>query len=196
MDSGQLKREKRLVRLAVLERRDALSTRERERLGALVTARVLALPEVATARAVMAFWAFGSEVPTIGLIEALVSREVKVALPRIVDGELEPRTWRPGEPTTTTSFGALEPAGGEALAPSGVDVVVTPAVAFDRTGRRVGYGGGYYDRFFPRARPDAFRLGMAFGLQLLDRALPAGHFDLPVHAVATESETVRCPPTR
>ncbi len=195
MNSGQLKREKKLVRLAVLERRDALSIRERDALGALVTARVLALPEVTAARTVMAFWAFGSEVPTMGLIEALVARDVRVVLPRIVDGELEPRTWRPGEPTTKTSFGALEPAGGEVIPSSGVDVVVTPAVAFDRTGRRVGYGGGYYDRFFPRA-PDAFRLGMAFGLQLVDGALPAGHFDRRVHVVATESETIRCLPAR
>ena len=74
-----------------------------------------------------------------------------------------------------------------------MDVIVTPAVAFDRRGRRVGYGGGYYDRFFLRARSDAFRVGAAFGVQLVDGDLPAGHFDLRVHAVVTESEVVRCP---
>jgi len=193
VNSGQLKRAKKHVRAAVLARRDALTPAERDRLGALVTERVLALPEVAAADAVMAFWTFGSELPTMPLIEALVARGVRVALPRIVDGDLELRTWRPGEATTTTSFGALEPAGGDVLAPTDIDVVVTPAVAFDRAGRRVGYGGGFYDRFFPRARPDTFRLGTAFGVQLVDEALPAGHFDLRVHAVVTESETVRCP---
>ena len=192
MNSGQLKRAKKQVRQTVLARRDALSPQERDRLGALVTDRLLALPEVVAAHAVMAFWTFGSELPTMPMIEGLVARGVRVALPRIVDGDLEPRTWRPGEPTTTTTFGAMEPSGGEVLGPWQVDVVVTPAVAFDREGRRVGYGGGFYDRFFPRARPDAFRLGAAFGIQLLDGALPAGHFDLRVHAVVTESETVRC----
>ena len=194
MNSGQLKRAKKQVRATVLERRDALIPQERARLGALVTDRVLALPEVAAAGIVMAFWTFGSELPTMPLIEALTSGGVRVALPRIVDGDLEPRTWRPGEPTTTTSFGALEPADGEALDPAEVDVIVTPAVAFDRAGRRVGYGGGYYDRFFPRARSDALRVGAAFGVQLVEGDLPAGHFDLRVHAVVTESEVVRCPP--
>jgi 5-formyltetrahydrofolate cyclo-ligase len=193
VNSGQLKRAKKQVRRAVLARRDVLTPRERDRLGALVTERVLALPEVDSVHAVMAFWAFGSELPTMPLIEGLVARGVRVALPRIVDGDLEPRTWRPGEPTTTTSFGALEPSGGEVLGRDEIDVVVTPAVAFDREGRRVGYGGGFYDRFFLRTRPDAFRLGAAFGVQLVDGALPAGHFDLRVHAVVTESETVRCP---
>ncbi len=117
-----------------------------------------------------------------------------MALPRIVDGDLEARTWRPGEPTTATSFGALEPAEGDLVDPADVDVIVTPAVAFDRAGRRVGYGGGYYDRFFPRARADAFRVGAVFAVQLVVDDLPSGHFDLRVHAVVTESETVRCPP--
>ena len=44
----------------------------------------------------------------------------------------------------------------------------------------MGYGGGFYDRFFPRARPDALRVGAAFGVQLVDGDLPAGHFDLRV----------------
>jgi 5-formyltetrahydrofolate cyclo-ligase len=193
VNSSQLKRAKKRVRRSVLARRDGLTSGERERLGGLVTARVFELPEVRAAGTVMAFWAFGSELPTLPLIEALVDRGVRVVLPRIVDGELEPRTWRPGEPTTSTPFGALEPAGGNVLEATDVDVVITPAVAFDRAGRRVGYGGGFYDRFLPRARPDAFRVGAAFGLQLLEGDLPAGHFDLRVHAVVTESETVRCP---
>ena len=70
--------------------------------------------------------------------------------------------------------------------------MATPAVAFDRQGRRVGYGGGFYDRFFPRTRPDAFRVGIGFGVQLVDGELPGGSFDLRVDVVVTESETVRC----
>lgn len=196
MNSGELKRAKKQVRKAVLALRDALAPEERDRLGALVTERVLVLPEIESARTVMAFWAFGSELPTMPLIERLVAHGVRVALPRIANGDLEARTWRPGEPTTTTSFGAQEPEGGTVLDPADIDVVVTPAVVFDRAGGRVGYGGGYYDRFLPRTRPGAFRLGAAFGLQLVDGELPEGHFDLRVDAVVTESETVRCPRDR
>ena len=191
MNSGELKRAKKHIRREVLAQRDALGPQERDRLGALVIERALGLPEVVSARTVMAFWTFGSELPTMPLIEALVAGGVRVALPCIADGDLEARTWRPGDPTTTTSFGAQEPAGGVVLDPNDVDVVITPAVAFDRAGRRVGYGGGFYDRFFPRS-PRAFRLGAAFEVQLVDGDLPAGHFDLRVHAVVTESETVRC----
>jgi 5-formyltetrahydrofolate cyclo-ligase len=122
-----------------------------------------------------------------------VADGIVVALPRIEGAELAPRAWRPGEPTIPTSFGAREPAGGAAIAPTDVDVVVTPAVAFDRAGRRVGYGGGFYDRFLPTTRPGALWLGAGFGLQLVDEDLPAGAFDLRVHAIVTEAETIRCP---
>ena len=68
---------------------------------------------------------------------------------------------------------------------------MTPGVAFDRSGRRVGYGGGFYDRFFPRTRPDTFRIGVGFDLQLIDGDLPGGHFDLGLDGVVTESGVVR-----
>ena len=90
-----------------------------------------------------------------------------------------------------TSFGAGEPVDGEVIDPSEIDVVVTPAVAFDRSGRRVGYGGGFYDRFLPKTRPDSTRVGIGFDVQLVDDDLPNGHFDLRVDAVVTDAEVVR-----
>ena len=149
------------------------------------------MPEVGRASTVMAFWSFGSEPDTAPLMEALDARGVRVALPRIVGGDMEAYAYAPGDAVTATSFGASEPSTGEALDPSAIDVVVTPAVAFDRSGRRVGYGGGFYDRFFPRTRPDTLRVGIGFDLQLVDQDLPSGHFDLGLDAIVTESGVVR-----
>jgi 5-formyltetrahydrofolate cyclo-ligase len=192
--SAELKRAKRDVRRRVLAARDALTQSDRERRGLEIVRRFLALPEVAAARVVLAFWSFGSEVPTAPLIEGLVERSVQVALPRIEDGALEARTYRPGDPVTETSFGAFEPADGPVVGPTEIDVVAVPGVAFDRDGRRVGYGGGFYDRFLPQMRPGTNRIAIAYGVQLLPEGtrLPSGPFDEPVDIVVTESETVRC----
>ena len=192
MNSTELKRAKRRVRREVLAVRDAVPPERREQVAERVADRFIELPEVVGARTVMAFWSFGSELPTMPLIERLLGAGVRLALPRIDDGELHARTWAAGEPMTETTFGAREPAAGEPVDPVEIDVVATPAVAFDRMGRRVGYGGGFYDRFFPRTRDDALRAGVGFGLQLMDEALPGGPFDLRVDVVVTESETVRC----
>lgn len=195
MNSADLKRAKRAIRAEVRAARDALPPDERVRCSLSIRDRFLTLPELGSVRTVMLFWSFGSEVDTAPLLRSLVDRGVTTALPRIVDGELEPRTYRPGDPVTGTPFGACEPAAGELLDPSALDVVVTPAVAFDRAGRRVGYGGGYYDRFFGRTRPGSLRIGIAFEVQLVEEDLPGGHFDLPVHAIVTGSEVVRCRPS-
>jgi len=189
MNSGALKRAKRQIRRAVLEERDALSPGVRAERGERIARRVVELPEVRDVRAVMLFSSFGSEVPTAPLIERLRERGIVVALPRIEAGELVPVTYTPGDPMRTASFGALEPIRPDGLEPASLDVVVVPGVAFDRLGGRIGYGGGYYDRFL-RGLP-AFRAGIAFGLQVLEGPLPAGRFDLSVQAIVTEEETIR-----
>ena len=189
MKSSELKRAKRQTRQAVLEVRDAVAVDAREERGARVVERFLDLPEVRRARTVLLFWTFGSEVPTGALIRRLHERGVVVGLPRIQGADLVPVSYAPGDPTRPTSFGAEEPAGGAPLDPSEIDVVAVPGVAFDRGGRRIGYGGGYYDRFL-RGMP-AFRVAVVFGLQVVDEVLPAGRFDLPVHAIVTEDETIR-----
>ena len=194
MTSGELKRAKRAVRRRVLAARDATDPADRQRAGAAVAERVLALPEVVAATTVLAFSSFGSELSTLPLIDALVGRGVVVGLPVIVDGDLVGRSWRPGEPTTETWFGAHEPVGGDVIDPSAIDVIVTPAVAVDPAGRRVGYGGGFYDRFLPRTRADAFRVAVVLPEQLVREELPAGAFDLRVHAIVTPDEVIRCAP--
>jgi 5-formyltetrahydrofolate cyclo-ligase len=189
--SADLKRAKRAVRIRVLAARDAMSASERDRATAHIVDHVLSMPEVGRASTVMAFWSFGSEPDTAPLVEALDSRGVRVALPRIGGEDMEAYAFAPGDAVTATSFGASEPSTGEALDPSAIDIVITPAVAFDRSGRRVGYGGGFYDRFFPRTRPDTLRIGIGFDLQLVDRDLPSGHFDLGLDAIVTESGVCR-----
>jgi 5-formyltetrahydrofolate cyclo-ligase len=189
--SDELKKAKRDARARVLALRDELSPERREELGAAIVERFLALPEVRAARTVMVFWSFGSEVPTEPLIPALHARGTVVALPRIVRGDVHAAAYVPGEPLTETWFGAHEPAGGAQLEPTAIDVVAVPAVAFDRDGRRLGYGGGYYDRFLSRTRPDTARIGLAFALQVVDGELPAGHFDLGVDAIVTEHGIIR-----
>lgn len=191
MSSGDLKRAKREVRRRVLALRDATDPAARDRAAAAVTARVLALPEVEAATTVLAFSSFGSELPILPVIEALVARNIRVGLPVIAGTEIEARAWAPGEPTTTTSFGAGEPADGEPIDPRSIDVILTPAVAVDRSGGRVGYGGGFYDRFFTVARPDLAKVAVSFSIQLVDR-VPHGAFDVPVDVVVTEHGIVRC----
>ena len=88
-------------------------------------------------------------------------------------------------------FGIREPKPqvGTPQAIADIDAILVPAVAFDRRGYRVGYGGGYYDRFLPELRGRAVRVGLAFACQLVD-SVPAGAHDVPVDFIVTETEII------
>jgi 5-formyltetrahydrofolate cyclo-ligase len=191
MDREDLSRAKRALRREILRRRDGIPEPERERAAAAIHRRVIAAVDAAGGEGlvVMAFWSFGSEVPTGPILEALARRGDTTVLPAIAGGELEPRAYVAGEPLRGTSFGAMEPAAGAVLAPEDLDVVLVPGVAFDRRGMRVGYGGGFYDRLLPRTRRNAARIGICFAAQLVD-SVPAGPADVAVDAIVTEVETI------
>ncbi len=190
--SNRLKSAKRALRREILARRDALPPGERAERSRLIAERLLELPELVDAHTVLAFSSFGSEVDTEPIVDALIGRGIRLMLPRIDDGEIAAVTFRPGDEVAVTGFGALEPSAGEVVADTELDLLVTPGVAFDRQGFRVGYGGGYYDRLFRRTRPDATRVAVAFAMQVVAE-VPHGYADLPVDGVVTESELIRCP---
>jgi 5-formyltetrahydrofolate cyclo-ligase len=76
---------------------------------------------------------------------------------------------------------------GEVRAP---DFLLVPLLAFDRHGRRIGYGAGYYDRTLA-GLPGRYRLGVAYAAQELDE-VPAGPYDAWLDAVATERGVIDC----
>ncbi|HEX9124051.1 MAG TPA: 5-formyltetrahydrofolate cyclo-ligase [Actinomycetota bacterium] len=189
--ADRLKRDKRALRARIRALRDALPPPDRDRYSATIARGLFELPEMVTATTVMVFSSFGSEVDTAPILERLVAEGRHAALPRVANGEVEPVAYRPGGSMRVASFGAMEPIDGEPIPPEDIDVVVTPGVAFDRRGHRVGYGGGFYDRFFRRTRPDVVRVGIGFGLQVVD-AVPHGGADVPVDLIVTDEGVVRC----
>ena len=191
--SDRLKRAKRALRREVIARRDALPEPQRAAASLAIVDRVGALSEARDAVSVMAFWSFGSEVETAPLIERLLAEGKTVALPRIEGSDIVPVAFVAGGATTGTSFGAREPEGGRVLDPSELDLVIVPGVAFDRSGNRVGYGAGYYDRFLRRTRAGVPAVAIAFALQVVPE-VPAGRGDRRVDAILTEAEVIRCRP--
>ncbi|MGH8800626.1 MAG: 5-formyltetrahydrofolate cyclo-ligase, partial [Casimicrobiaceae bacterium] len=116
-----------------------------------------------------------------------------VALPRVdaAARSLELcRLTEPGRDVLPGYRGIPEPqAHCTALASAAIDWVLVPGVAFDASGHRLGYGGGYYDRLLPLLRPDAARVAGAFGLQLVAR-IPIAPHDVPVQAVIVEGRSL------
>ena len=95
-------------------------------------------------------------------------------------------------------FGLREPApSAPEVAVESIDVMLLPGLAFDRAGRRLGYGGGYYDEAAGRLRAAGRGLlvGVAYDFQIVDRC-PAGDADVGVDCVVTDGQVVRCVPAQ
>jgi 5-formyltetrahydrofolate cyclo-ligase len=170
--------------------RAAIPDADRERLATQVADRLFTIPEIREARTVMLFASFGSEIPTASILDRLDAAGVTVLLPFVADGELGAARYRPGDPTTPSRYGPPEPAARVSVDPGQIDLVLLPGLAFDRRGRRLGYGGAHYDRYVGRLRGPALRVGLAFHQQLLDE-VPAGVGDEPVDMVVTDREVIR-----
>ena len=179
--------QKRVLRRTVLGRRRRLGAEERARLGSLVAERALSLEEVGGARVVLAYASFGTEVPTDPVIEGLLASGRTVLLPA-VDGEhLRAAPVASLEEVAPGYRGIREPVRREAV-DAAADVIFVPGVAFDEAGRRLGYGGGFYDRFLAGAT--GLRVGLCFETQLVGE-VPAGSSDVPVEVIVTEERVVR-----
>ena len=100
--------------------------------------------------------------------------------------------YRRGMPMRANRFGILEPCNAPPVALKELDVVCLPLVGFDRSGGRLGMGGGFYDRTFTRSRTAAMPklIGLAHSIQQCEQ-LPRDPWDIPLAGVLTEREWIR-----
>ncbi|MGH7543697.1 MAG: 5-formyltetrahydrofolate cyclo-ligase [Gemmatimonadota bacterium] len=186
------RRPKAELRETLLEARRAIPPAEREALSAAICGRAARLPAFRAAKTVHAYFGVGSEVRTLPLLEDAWRAGKRLVCPRIgTGGRLESRQVRSPEDLVAGPRGLREPdPETTALVPAAeIDLVVVPGVGFDRRGGRLGFGGGYYDRFL--STTGALRLGLAFSLQIVDR-IPQGPGDEPLHWIVTERDTIEC----
>ena len=157
-------------------------------LGASLARHVLQTCPPPEAAVVAGFWPLAGEIDIKPLLHALHERGHVIVLPQTMGpGQaLAFRVWLPGMVMQPEPFGTFCPTG--ALASP--DFLFVPLLAFDRTGRRLGYGGGYYDRTLA-ALPGRPAIGCAFAAQELDE-VPASEYDVLLDAVATERGVIVC----
>lgn len=184
---------KRELRGPARARRIALGPDERARASALIVDAVAALPQWRSARTVAIYEPAGTEVDVWTLAAEAATRGCAVVVPEVFDDEVGV----PGGSGRMRFVPVAEgsSAGGDVrdavpeLVPDLVpDVVVVPLLAFDRTGNRLGQGGGYYDRWL--AASPALRVGVAFACQELPE-VPVDAHDVPLDLVVTEDAVLR-----
>jgi 5-formyltetrahydrofolate cyclo-ligase len=188
-----LREAKRALRVRMIATRDALDPTYRATASRSICARVEALPSFAAARVVLVTLPFGSEWDTRPLARAALASGKTLVVPRVngatrmlelhaigdVTADVKPGYQGIPEPLPTLPR----------IDAATIDWVLVPGVAFNPDGRRLGYGGGYYDRLMILLRPATPRVAGAFDAQIAER-IPAASHDLSVDLIVTESRTL------
>jgi 5-formyltetrahydrofolate cyclo-ligase len=178
---------KRDLRAKLISARRAMSEAERAAAARSLRDALLTLPEVEMAACIAAYVSIGVEPETRGLLFGLWKRGAYVLLPRLLpDGDLDWATYEGPDSLTPGRFGLMEPTAPARGVPAvrAADVVIVPALAVDRTGVRLGRGGGSYDRVLARLGPGILSVALVYDSELLG-AVPHEPHDQRVRAAAT-----------
>jgi len=194
---------KESIRTKMRARRAALTPLRIRQASAKIQRVVIKLPEWAAARRVCVYLALPTEVQTWALLVTCWKAGKKVLVPayRKTERRYDLALLRPGDSVKAGHWTVPEPTrprwatpnrvSPNWVSPMRVDLVVTPGLAFDRSGGRLGHGGGHYDRLLAgKAMKQAFKIGLALECQMVGR-VPMNMRDIRMHAVVTERAVYR-----
>ncbi|OQX14452.1 MAG: 5-formyltetrahydrofolate cyclo-ligase [Desulfobulbaceae bacterium A2] len=185
-----------------LRHRDAMSLNERQESSRLICERFFASDFFVHTRTLLCYVSYRSEVATEVLLAKCLGAgrqlAVPLTLPRekqilavvITDPALE---LHPGYCSIPEPRPELIEA--RQLDPTLLDLVLVPGAVFDPSGGRLGYGGGFYDRFLHSQAPQALRVALAYEQQLVPR-VPVTEHDQAMDIIVTERRTIVCPRSR
>lgn len=181
--------DKKALRKELLTKRNELTPEQRVDYGEAILRHLIEMPELQAAKTVLVYLDFRGEVESEPIISWGLAAGKTICAPVTV---VEERRLIPVKMTSPTdvaigAYNIREPILREDFVVNveEIDAVVLPGVGFDRQGGRLGYGGGYYDRFLPRLRPGVPKIAVAYEVQVLPET-PREPHDCVLTALVTE----------
>jgi len=178
---------KKEARTLIKERRMSLSKKYIDVASNKIFEKLLENEDFKNAKIVMSYMDFKNEVKTDKINTFIKNSGKMLVLPKVIDKEtmiaIEDKNQYIVSP-----FGNKEPDGKEYI--GNIDVIITPGVAFDRNKNRVGFGRGYYDRFFLK-HPNAKKIAIAFEEQMINEGIETDKYDKKVDVLITEDNIIK-----
>lgn len=188
--------DKKIIRREILAKRAGLGKDGNISLSKKIITSLKNSDFYKNSKTIMTFISFGSEIDTHEFIKSSLSDGKRITVPVTFHESREMK------PSQVLDFEELEPGYFNILTPKDefiryidpmeIDLVIVPGAVFDKDGYRIGYGGGFYDRFLSsKINKDAIKIGIAFDLQVIDN-VPREEFDVPVDFILTEKGFISC----
>ena len=172
---------KQEIRRLVRQRKREMAAEEIAEKSAALAATFLATDAYRRAKTIYGYLPFNQEVRTLPILEQALRDGKQVTLPKCKGDEMRFILVDDLGAVAPSAFGAPEPIADGPVASDAAALVLMPGVAFDRSGHRIGYGGGYYDRFLA-CEPEHPTIALCFDFQVFDHLETDAH-DVPVNLV-------------
>ncbi len=180
---------KKEIREKLLDMRRSLTSKYIEEASEQIFSRLCAMEEVKNAQNIMVYSNFENEVKTAKLTGWLLFQGKNVFLPTVEKKEMFAVNIK-NAALELSGFGIAQPrlSGENVMEPEKLDVIIVPGIAFDREKNRLGFGGGYYDRFLPQSK--ACRIALAYDFQIT-KAIPREEHDQRMDYIVTPEDTIK-----
>jgi 5-formyltetrahydrofolate cyclo-ligase len=186
--------DKAAVRKMMIRRRNDLTLNEVDSLSWKIEENLFSCKDFLNRDYVLYYLSFGKEVRTDSMIEHSLRLGKAVYVPRIIKNKKKIEVCEIKNLKTDfelNDFGIREPLGAPTASSTKIDAIVVPGLAFDSSGGRIGFGGGYYDKLFVELPGNSLCLGVAYDFQLVD-SLSQDVWDKKVKKIFTEKDTLNC----
>lgn len=189
LERNMYENDKGRLRKLALSKRENLSETERKEFSEAIAKRLLSLSEIEKADIIMCYRSFRSEADTAEIVENLFQLGKTLCFPVCEKAgimhafsPIDENSWITGK------MGIMEPDREKSrlIAPENIELLICPIVAFDDQKNRIGYGGGYYDRYLPRCEK-AVKIGIAFEAQRMEKIYP-DQYDRAMDIIVTEEK--------
>ena len=183
------KEEKKDLRKIILNKRNSIDNNTKEEMDREIFNKLINLDLYKEAKNIFIYLSFGSEIDTKPIIDRALEEGKEVYIPNVYKINKEMRAIRLNtfEDLEKNSMGILEPKDDfNFIAKEKIDLIIVPGAVFDFKGNRIGYGGGYYDRFLSNIKDKRNKIVLAYNLQIVDN-IEAEEHDIKVDYIITNS---------
>lgn len=183
------KEEKKDLRNIILNKRNSIDNNTKEEMDREIFNRLINLDLYKEAKNIFIYLSFGSEIDTNPIIDRALEDGKEVYIPKIYKSNKEMKAIRLNsfEDLEENSMGILEPKDdSNFIDKENIDLIIVPGAVFDLEGNRIGYGGGYYDRFLSNIKDKRNKVALAYDLQIVEN-IEAEEHDIKVDYIITNS---------
>jgi len=185
----KLESNKKSLRKKIIDLRDSIPSLERDKKSKIIALKLFELEKYKNAKSILLFYPFGSEVDTRIIIEDALLHGKKVALPKVIrKNELEFYfISNPEKDLEYGFFGIMEPDIKKCTKTDikDIELAIIPGVGFDEDFNRLGYGGGFYDRFMSSLDKKVLKISLCFEVQIIEN-VPICNYDKKIDMIITE----------